>query len=96
MLSRRTTFWRVIVPGALPAIFTGIRQGIAHIWVALVGVEVMASANGIGYLMTWSRQLFQLDVVLVCVVVIGLIGFSLDFSLRKIEAYLLRWRLKLA
>jgi sulfonate transport system permease protein len=86
----------VVFPGALPTIFTGVRQGIAHVWVALVGVEVMASADGIGYLMTWSRQIFQIDVVLVCVVVIGVIGFTLDFGLRRIEAYLLRWRLKTA
>lgn len=91
-LNRLTLFRRVVLPGALPAVFTGVRQGIAHVWVALVGVEVMASADGIGYLMTWSRQIFQLDVVLVCVAVIGLIGFTLDFSLRKTEARLLRWR----
>ncbi|ENO83663.1 ABC transporter permease [Thauera linaloolentis] len=91
-LSRWTLYRRVVLPGALPAIATGVRQGIAHVWVALVAVEVMASAEGIGYLMTWSRQIFQLDVVLVCVALIGLIGFSLDYGLRRAETRLLRWR----
>jgi sulfonate transport system permease protein len=91
-LSRLSFFRYVALPGALPSIFTGIRQGVAHVWVALVAVEVLASAEGIGYLMTWSRHLFQLDVVLVCVAVIGFIGFALDFSLRRIETRLLRWR----
>jgi sulfonate transport system permease protein len=57
-----------------------------------VGVEVLASADGIGYLMTWSRLLFQLDLVLVCIFVIGLTGFALDFGMRLIESRLLQWR----
>lgn len=85
-------FRQVVLPGAMPAIFTGVRQGIAHVWVALVAVEVMASSDGIGYLMTWSRHLFQLDVVLVCVATIGITGFALDFGMRKFEAHLLKWR----
>jgi sulfonate transport system permease protein len=91
-LNRRTFFRRVVLPGALPAIAIGIRQGVAHVWVSLVAVEVLASADGIGYLMTWSRHLFQLDVVLVCVAAIGVTGFALDFGMRRMEARLLRWR----
>lgn len=91
-LSRWTRVTKIILPGALPAISSGVRQGVAHVWVSLVAVEVLASAEGIGYLMTWGRLIFQLDVVLVCVAIIGAIGFTLDFSLRRLEAYLLRWR----
>jgi sulfonate transport system permease protein len=76
----------------MPAIFTGVRQGVAHVWVSLVAVEVMASADGIGYLMTWSRLLFQLDMVLVCVATIGVTGFVLDYAMRRLEAHLLKWR----
>lgn len=93
-LSRWTLYRRVILPGALPAIATGVRQGVAHVWVALVAVEVMASAEGIGYLMTWSRQIFQLDVVLVCVALIGLTGFMLDHVFRRAENRLLKWRVR--
>lgn len=91
-LSRRTLYSKVIFPGALPSIMTGLRQGVAHVWVALVAVELMTSAEGIGYLMTWSRQIFQIDIVLVCIAVIGLTGFLLDYGLRRVEARLLRWR----
>lgn len=91
-LSRWTLIRKIILPGALPSIFSGVRQGLAHVWVSLVAVEVLASADGIGYLMTWGRQIFQLDVVLVCVAVIGVIGFILDFGLKKLESGMLRWR----
>ncbi|MFA5263122.1 MAG: ABC transporter permease [Opitutaceae bacterium] len=91
-LRRWTRIRRIVLQGALPSIFTGIRQGIAHVWVSLVAVEVLASAEGIGYLMTWGRLIFQLDVVLVCVAVIGAIGLLLDIVMRKVEARLLVWR----
>ena len=91
-LGRWGTIRWIVLPGALPPIFSGIRQGLAHVWVSLVAVEVLASAEGIGYLMTWGRLIFQLDVVLVCVVLIGAIGFCLDLGLRRSEAWLLRWR----
>ncbi|WP_051361997.1 ABC transporter permease [Solimonas soli] len=85
-LRRGTYLRRVVLPGALPAVFTGLRQGVAHVWVALVSVELLASADGIGYLMTWSRQIFQLDIVLVCIAVIGATGFTLDLLMRGLEA----------
>jgi sulfonate transport system permease protein len=91
-LGRWGAIRRIVLPGALPAIFSGIRQGLAHVWVSLVAVEVLASAEGLGYLMTWGRLIFQLDVVLVCVALIGAIGLALDFGLRRAEARLLRWR----
>lgn len=95
-LHRGTYLRRVLVAGVLPSAFTGIRQGVAQVWVALVVVEMMASADGIGYLMTWSRQIFQLDVVLVCIAVIGITGFAIDCAMRLIEARLLRGSLNTA
>ncbi len=91
-LRRWTVIRKVILPGALPSIFTGVRQGLSHVWVSLVAVEILASSDGIGYLMSWGRLIFQLDVVLVCVGVIGLVGFLFDFGLKQVEARLLRWQ----
>jgi sulfonate transport system permease protein len=91
-LTRLTLVRRIVLPAALPQIFTGVRQGIAQVWVSLVAVEVLASAEGLGYLMTWGRLIFQLDVVLVCVAVIGAVGLVLDLGLRHLESRLLRWR----
>jgi sulfonate transport system permease protein len=91
-LSRWRAIRLIVLPGALPPILIGLRQGLAQVWVSLVAVEVLASAEGLGYLMTWGRLIFQLDIVLVCVVLIGAIGFALDVGVRKVEARLLRWR----
>ncbi|MEW6436549.1 MAG: ABC transporter permease [Pseudomonadota bacterium] len=90
-LPRHILLTKIILPGALPSIFNGLRQGLAHVWISLVIVEMMASTNGIGYLMSWARTLFQLDDVIVCMVLVGAIGFALDFTLRRVEARFLRW-----
>jgi sulfonate transport system permease protein len=83
---------RVVLPAALPGIFSGFRQGIMQAWLALVFVELLASSEGIGYLMVWGRQLMQLDLVFVGLLVIGLVGVTLDLSLRLLESRLQGWR----
>jgi sulfonate transport system permease protein len=58
----------------------------------MVVVEMLADTAGIGYLMTWGRTLFQIDVVLVGMILIGAIGFLMDRGLQQIERRLQRWR----
>lgn len=81
----------IVIPGALPSIFTGLREGLANAWQTLVIVELFASFEGLGYLMTWGRQLFQLDLVLVAMLVIAAIGLALDGALRLVERRLRPW-----
>jgi sulfonate transport system permease protein len=57
-----------------------------------VVVELLASSEGIGFLIVYGRQLFQLDVVLAAVVAVGAVGFAFDRMLAASEARLLRWR----
>ncbi|MHB0818017.1 ABC transporter permease [Stutzerimonas stutzeri] len=83
---------RVILPAALPSIFTGLRFALTKGWIALVTVELLASSEGIGYLMVDGRQMFQLDLVIVAMLVIGLVGLLLDKGLALIETRLQRWQ----
>ena len=78
----------ILLPGALPAISTGLRLGLTQAWQSLVVVELVASTNGIGYLAVMARQMFQLDQMLAVMLVIGLCGFALDKTLRSAEARL--------
>lgn len=82
----------VVLPAAVPSIFTGLREGLANSWQTLVVVELLASYEGLGYLMTYGRQLFQLELVLVAMVVVGAIGLALHLLLTGIETHLQRWR----
>jgi len=68
-----------------PSIISGLRQGIMQAWLALVFVELLASSEGIGYLMVWGRQLLQLDIIFMAIVLIGLTGYFLDSGLAIAE-----------
>lgn len=75
----------VILPAALPSVIGGLRQGVMQAWLALVFVELLASSEGIGFLMVWGRQLMQMDLIFMAIILIGLIGFVLDSGLAKLE-----------
>ncbi len=91
--NRRDTFGIIILPAAIPAIFTGLREGLANGWQTLVAVELLASTEGLGYQMAYGRQLFQLELVLAAMIVIGLIGFAFDWTLGRIARHLQRWEM---
>jgi sulfonate transport system permease protein len=90
--SRWQLLRKVILPGAVPGMFVGIRYGITQAWLSLVTVELLASSEGVGFMIVWGRQLFQLDLVLTAIFVVGLVGLAIDKSLALLEARLLRWQ----
>lgn len=83
---------KVVLPASVPALFVGIRYGVTQGWLALVTVEILASSEGLGFLLVWGRQLFQLDVVAAAILVVGLVGLALDKGLEGIERRLVAWR----
>ncbi|MBM3110283.1 ABC transporter permease [Pseudomonas arcuscaelestis] len=90
-LPRRLMITRLILPAALPAFLAGVRLALATGWSSLLAVELLTSSEGIGYLMVWARQLFMLDIVFVCIAVIGLIGFGMDRGLGWLDRRLVYW-----
>jgi sulfonate transport system permease protein len=90
--SRWQLLRRVIFPASVPALFVGLRGGLTQAWLSLVTVELLASSEGLGFMIVWGRQLFQLDLVLTAIITVGIVGLVLDKGLERIEASLLRWR----
>lgn len=84
--TRRQEIVEIILPHALPTVFTGLRLGFTKAWLSLVVVELVASSEGLGYLIVYGRQLFQLDVVMATVIVVGAIGYAIDRTLDVLEA----------
>ncbi|TBV05518.1 ABC transporter permease [Stutzerimonas kirkiae] len=83
--------WRLTIPAALPSFMAGLRLALATGWSSLLAVELLASSEGIGYLMVWGRQLFMLDIVFVCILVIGLIGIGMDKGIAVLDRRLIHW-----
>lgn len=95
-LPRRSLVLRLVLPAALPDIASGVRLALGQAWISLVVVEMLADSEGVGYLMTWGRTIFQTDIVIVGMIVVGVIGFLMDAGLRGIERRLRRWSPNLA
>jgi sulfonate transport system permease protein len=90
-LGRFDTLRFLIAPATLPAVLNGLRLALSKGWQVLVLVEMIASAAGLGYLMTWGRKSFQLDVVLVTMVVIGAAGWLIDRAAIALQARTTTW-----
>jgi sulfonate transport system permease protein len=84
--TRRQEVLEIVLPHAVPTLFTGIRLGFTKAWLSLVVVELVASSEGLGYLIVYGRQLFQLDQVMAAVFVVGAIGYAIDRLLDRLEA----------
>ncbi|AHV93325.1 ABC transporter permease [Bordetella holmesii] len=87
--SRRQEVLEVVLPLATPTIFTGLRLGFTKAWLSLVVVELVASSEGLGYLIVYGRQLFQLDLVMAAVIIVGAVGYAIDRLLDWSETLLI-------
>ncbi|MBZ7924323.1 ABC transporter permease [Ensifer adhaerens] len=84
-LRASTRFFKLTIPAIAPFIASGVRLSLSQAFVSLVVVEMLAGTDGLGYMMVWGRTLFQLDIVIVGMIVVGVVGFALDFLLKRAE-----------
>jgi len=91
---RWRTIRRIVLPAAAPAIFAGLELALASAWLSTIGAEyLIAAGDGLGVLLAAARALGQMDVVIVGIVLLGLIGFSLNLLLAHVSRRTFRWRL---
>lgn len=82
----------VILPGALPSLFLGLRLAIGAAWLSLVVGEQTNTQNGIGFLMMEAREFSQTDIVVLGLFVYAGLGLLSDLLLRMAERRALAWR----
>ena len=90
-MNRRKIFLKISLPHALPQILIGLKLGMGSAWMAVVASELIASSSGIGYRLSYARGLMQSDVVLMCMICIGIVGILMDKVLTAVFARLLPW-----
>jgi sulfonate transport system permease protein len=83
---------RVILPGALPQIFVGLRQAIGVAWLTLVVAEMTAAPHGIGTLLSDARDALRMDIIFVLLILYALLGVATDLFVRLLEKRFLGWR----
>jgi sulfonate transport system permease protein len=82
---------RIVLPGALPSILTGVRYALATAWLALVVAETIGAEAGIGFLAMDAREFLRTDVIVLSIAIYALIGVAADVMARLLERRLLAW-----
>jgi sulfonate transport system permease protein len=90
---RRTELIRhVVLPGALPQMFTGLRLSLGASWLALVVAEQINANAGLGYMINQAEEFNRNDVIFVCLLVYCILGLLTDALVRLLERRSLSWR----
>ncbi|PTQ74043.1 taurine ABC transporter permease TauC [Pseudomonas sp. GV071] len=89
--SRGQLIRHVILPSALPDILTGVRIGLGVGWSTLVAAELIAATSGLGFMVQSAAQFLVTDVVILGILVIAVIAFALEMSLRALQRRLVPW-----
>lgn len=82
----------VILPSAMPEIFTAMRIGIGFGWTTLVAAEMVASTSGLGYMVLSASKFLQTPIVIMGIVVIAAIAYAFDHLVRFIERRVVPWK----
>jgi len=83
---------RILLPGAMPSILTGLRLAVGAGWLTVVTAEMMAVRSGLGYLIMYAQVTFHPDLILAGILIIGAIGLLFDQLLRLVRRRLCRWQ----
>lgn len=90
-MTRFELFRRVILPGALPSIFVGVRFALGVMWLTLIVAETIAASSGIGHMATEAREFLQVDVVVLAILIYAALGKVADTTVRLLERATLAW-----
>ena len=90
-MSRTALFLRVVLPGALPSIFVGLRYGLGIMWLTLIVAETISASSGIGFMAMNAREFMMVDVVVLSILVYAALGKLADSIARLLERTCLAW-----
>jgi len=90
----RHLFFHVIVPGALPFIFTGLQISMGYAWFCLVAGEMIAGSYGLGYLIWNAYMEFQEPVLIIAMITLGFLGWFSSALIRILARRLMQWQVR--
>ncbi|WP_038362300.1 ABC transporter permease subunit [Bosea sp. 117] len=90
-MSPFTLFRRVILPGALPSIFVGLRFALGIMWLTLIVAETIAASSGLGYMAMQAREFLLVDIVVLAILIYALLGKLADVLTGVLEHLCLKW-----
>lgn len=90
--SRTQTFRHVVLPGALPSIFTGLQIAIGVCWFSLVAAEMVSGEYGLGYLINTAYVKIQYPTIAIGMITLGVVGYATSALVRLVGRSLMQWR----
>ncbi len=87
-----TIFARVIIPASVPFILVGLRIGLGSSWATVVAAELIAAQSGLGFRMQQAQLYYDLPMLFVCLIAIGVLGLGMDRILQGVERRLTAWQ----
>lgn len=90
--SQSFIFRKIILPASAPEIFTGIRLGGSYCVMAVVAAEMIGAASGLGYLVLYSQETFNIPEMYAGIVGLAVLGLGLNYVLLSIEHFFLAWK----
>ncbi len=84
-------FWRVVLPASLPAIFTGLKTGLAVSWAVVVAAELLGAQRGLGFMIEDAATFYRIKVVYIGLILIGLIGIAMTAAINALERRIVHW-----
>ncbi|WP_042439761.1 ABC transporter permease [Streptacidiphilus albus] len=91
-MGRLAVVREVVLPGALPALLSGLRLSMTLSVIALIAAEEINSTSGIGFLMSTAQEYSRTDILTVCILTYALLGLLADAVVRVLERLLMPWR----
>jgi len=89
---RWQVFLHVIVPGALPFIFTGLQISVGVAWFSLVAAEMVSGQYGLGYVINTSYIMVRYPTIVIGMITLGLVGYATSMMVRVAGDFMMRWR----
>lgn len=85
--TRREVLFKIVIPGVLGHVLTGVRLAIGIIWIVLVPCEMLGVSSGLGYFILDTRDRMAYSELMAVIVLIGALGFLLDAMALKLHQY---------
>jgi NitT/TauT family transport system permease protein len=89
---RWQVFWHVIVPGAMPFIFTGLQISVGVAWFSLVAGEMVSGQYGLGYVINTSYTMVRYPTIVIGMFTLGIVGYITSACVRLVGDYMMQWR----
>ncbi|WP_428421693.1 ABC transporter permease subunit [Methylibium sp.] len=92
--SKWQVFREVIVPGAMPFIFTGLQISVGVAWFSLVAGEMVSGEFGLGYVINTSYTMVRYPTIVIGMITLGAVGYVTSALVRMVGDYMMQWRVR--